>query len=210
MAPSVEVSKAPQDFVSASAKVERDGQVREELKETQSFPVGPGEKLYFYQQHFSGPGLDFDIPTAAAVIGYIKEMDDVYGDNASDAPSDRVTEFFSGADNINDGYVWLVPVYTETKAEAATSFDILIRSRPIEGLKNLAKGPDGDYRYIRAVHDTDNNESAIMLTLLRSNEPLSSGEVLSRLGYVWDGGYRNIDEKRGGSFLYFAWGTFKY
>ncbi|OTA65850.1 hypothetical protein K449DRAFT_403327 [Hypoxylon sp. EC38] len=229
LAPSVEASKILQDFVSTSAKAKREGQVREERKDTQSFSVGPGEKLYFYQQHLSGPGLDFDIPTTAAVsskktsadnksvvidvvaapVVYIKETDVIYGTSSSEAPETRVHEWFDQGDDINEGfggsYVWLVPVYTLDPDEAATSFNIIIQSNPVEGWKDLAKGAGGSYRYIRAAQDSSVSNKAIDLALVRTEDAAPARDILARLGPNWDGASRDINENRGGAYLYFAW-----
>ncbi|KAI0836167.1 hypothetical protein F5Y06DRAFT_305479 [Hypoxylon sp. FL0890] len=96
-------------------------------KETRNLSVGPGEKLYFYRHRFSGPDVDFDITTTAAVhskekktlidnqnvvVGvvseprqYVKDVDFVSGDNRSSGTSiTRGQEWLDHGDDDNEGF----------------------------------------------------------------------------------------------------------
>lgn len=108
-----EASKLLKDFVSSTTEVTREETQTWESVETQNFSIGPGDKLYFYQQTFAGPGIQFMLDTTSATsikkgpeddadavivvvsspVSFIEYMDVAYGDRESDAPEDRVLAF---------------------------------------------------------------------------------------------------------------------
>lgn len=94
------------------------------------FSIGPGGKLYFYQQTFSGPGIYFTLDTTSvtshkkgpadykdvdivvvSTLVRLELMDVAHGTRESDAFQDRVRTFRSGSDDISHSfkgkYVWL-------------------------------------------------------------------------------------------------------
>lgn len=111
-----EESKLLKDFVSSTTEVTRGKKQTGESTETQQYSIGPGDKLYFYQQTFSGPGIHFrlditsvtshkkgpednedvDIVVISSAVRFIEYIDVVYGDKESDAPEDRVRTFRGG------------------------------------------------------------------------------------------------------------------
>ena len=112
-----EASEVLKDFVSSTTEVTREETSKSEYTEAQDYSIGPGDKLYFYQQTFSGPGIyftldttsvtshkkgpeddeDVDIVVVSSPVRFIEYMDTAYGDKESDAPADRVRTFGEAA-----------------------------------------------------------------------------------------------------------------
>ena len=205
-----EASEVLKDFVSSTTEVTREETSKYEYTETQDYSIGPGDKLYFYQQIFSGPGIYFaldttpvtshekgegdekavDIVVVSSPIRFIADMDVAYGDKESDAPADRVRTFGGGSDDINHGfggkYVWMVPRWTIETDKAATSFNIFIQKDSTPGLKDLAAGAGGDYRYVVTNHDQHQVPKVRGATLVRSpDKALSVEQQEAMLGNGW-------------------------
>lgn len=201
-----EASKLLKDFVSSTTEVTRGERDTWEYTETQEYSIGPGDKLYFYQQTFSGPGIyftldttsvtshkkgpeddeDVDIVVVSSPVRFIEYMDTVYGNKESDAPEDRVRTFQKGSDDINHGfkgkYVWMVPRWTFDTDKAATSFDIFIQKDSNPAWKDLAAGAHGAYRYVYSNHDEYQTRKVIGSTLIRSSSGLSVAQQEAMLG----------------------------
>ena len=116
-----EASKLLKDLVSSTTEVTREEDSKWEETEKQDYSIGPGDKLYFYQQTFEGPGMYFALDTtsvtstkktaddntavqievASKPLRFIEYIDVAYGDNESDAPEDRIREFWGNSDDIN-------------------------------------------------------------------------------------------------------------
>ena len=204
-----EASKLLKDFVSSTTEVTREERETWEYTETQQYSIGPGDRLYFYQQTFSGPGIyftldttsvtsqkkgpeddeDVDIVVVSSPVRFIEYMDTAYGDRESDAPEDRVRTFQRGSDDINHGfggkYVWMVPRWTIDTNKAATSFDIFIQGDSNDAWKDLAAGAGGDYRYVYSNHDERQTRKVIGATLIRSSGGLSVVQQEDMLGKGW-------------------------
>ncbi|KAI0118094.1 hypothetical protein F4776DRAFT_666125 [Hypoxylon sp. NC0597] len=181
-------SKILQDFMFISTKVKREGQIREERKGHSKLPPS----VPVSSEKTAADNRDVVVDAVSAPVEHVRETDVVYGTSKSDAPDTRA-------------YVWLVPVYTYDPDEAGTSFNILIQSNSVEGWKDLAKGAGGDYRYVRVVQDSSIAQKAVALTLVRMQDSAPAENILARLGPGWDGARRDINENRGGDYLYFAW-----
>ena len=103
--------------------------------------------------------------------------------------------------DINDGlhslfhnwYAYIGPTFTAIDTEAATSFRLLIRNNPISGLKDLADGMGGKYRYIEKV--TELNQQKITSVHITD----------SKTNTGFDGCSDNINEGRGGKDLFLCW-----
>lgn len=207
-----EASKVLKDFVSSTTEVTREEIDKWEQTETVEYNIGPGDKLYFYQQVFSGPGIvfaldttsvtshqkgpdddqDVEIVVVSSPIRFIDFLDTVYGDRESGAPEDRVLTLGGGSEDINHGfkgkYVWLQPRWTYDTTAAATSFDIFIQEDPEHAWKDMAAGAGGDYRYVYSNHDQFQARKVIAARLIRSAKHLSQEEqvtMLTGLGKGW-------------------------
>jgi hypothetical protein len=117
-----EASTSLKNFVASTTESTYEDAGKEETKVKEEFNIGPGDKLYFYQHVFSGPGMEFNLDTKSVVsqkktaqddteiyidvltkpIRFIESLDVVYGSQPSDAPNDRIREHSSKSDNIND------------------------------------------------------------------------------------------------------------
>ena len=103
--------------------------------------------------------------------------------------------------DINDGlhslfhnwYAYIGPIFTAIDTEAATSFRLLIQDNSISGLKDLADGMGGKYRYLKKVSEP-NKQKIISIHLTDSN---------TNTGF--DGCTENINEGRGGKDLFLCW-----
>ena len=119
----MEISKTFRESISSITEVTREENFKSEKTEKQEYSIGPGDKLYFYQQFLEGPGIyfaldttsvtsskktadddrDVDIEVVSECVRFYKYIDVAYGDNESDAPEDRVREFWDKSDDINHG-----------------------------------------------------------------------------------------------------------
>lgn len=180
-----------------------------EHTERQEYSIAVGDKLYVYQRVFTGPGLyfmldtttvtsqetepaddkDVDIVVVSAPRRFIQYMDVAYGDKESDAPEDRVRTLQRASEDINHGfggkYVWMVPYWTFDADRAATSFDIFIQKDRNPAWKDLAKGADGDFRYVYSNHDDYQTRKVVGAKLIRSPKALSDTQQANMLGNGW-------------------------
>ena len=99
-------------------------------------------------------------------------------------------------------------MYTFDSASAAVAFDIVIQSKKIEGRDDLAKGADGKYRYVIPVPDVRERRKVVEAQLVRSGKRVAPGDVPGIVGEGWEGARRDINEGRGGDYLYLVWRTF--
>ncbi|KAI0426566.1 hypothetical protein F5Y09DRAFT_345596 [Xylaria sp. FL1042] len=222
-------SKSLEDFVSSTTEIYCEETVKEETVVKSDCSIGPGDKLYFYQQTFSGAGMDFDMDATAVVstkktaeddkdiyivvvarpVEFIKNIDVVYGGRPSDAPNDRVRESSGWNDDMNyqmkGDYVWLVPKYTFNADEACTSFEFRLQKDRAEGGKDLASGAGGEYRYLVPIRDRREMKKIKKLALIRQNNFDGPTTLTARLGKHWAGANFDINKNRGGTWLWFAW-----
>ena len=96
-------------------------------------------------------------------------------------------------------YVWLVPEYDATPADAITSFDIVIESFADPNLDDLAKGAGGDYRYIIPARDPREPRKVTQVILLRSDSAIDG------IPAGWSGKTIDINKGRGKTYLYLVW-----
>ncbi|KAK7032628.1 hypothetical protein VNI00_012892 [Paramarasmius palmivorus] len=134
---------------------------------------------------------------------YIYDFQVVYAEEASKEPSNAITDINGGCDDINHGfggkYVFLVPMCTDDPSVAATSFKIVIQSERDYDRDDIAWGAGGDYRYVIPMQDPHNPDKVIEAKLLRS------GASTQYPPSGWDGITSNINEGRGGDYLYIIW-----
>lgn len=224
-----ETSSTLKDFVSSTTEVTREAEESWSHKETQSMTIGPGDRLYFYQQVFSGPGLYFTLDTTSVVsrpktaederdvviavraraVEFVRELGVAFGDNEGDAPDERVREVHRQSDDTNAGhkgkYVWLVPQYTLQAGDAATAFEVRIQGSSMAGMGDLASGAGGDYRYAVTSRDRRQTQKVVEVKLWRSDSQVTPDQVKKELGNNWAGPSRDINENRGGAYLYLVW-----
>ncbi|KAG6904766.1 hypothetical protein DXG01_007322, partial [Tephrocybe rancida] len=136
----------------------------------------------------------------------------VYGDRASDMPSEHVRDLSGQNDDINldmgGKYVWLVPEYTDKTSEALTRFDLIIQDQADPRYIDLAAGAGGQYRYLVPSKQDANKEMFITdLTLVRTSNDATQDLNAGKL--VWNGvpqGHTgDINHGRKGSYLYLVW-----
>ncbi|KAG6826190.1 hypothetical protein H0H92_000771 [Tricholoma furcatifolium] len=135
----------------------------------------------------------------------------VYGDQPSQAPVDRVRDWFGGSDDINAGqggkYVWLVPVMTTNVSEAITTIDLFIQGTADPRYPDVSMGAGGPYRYLVPVTQSNTNMFITKLTLARnsySNGAISNLPNITFVGFP-QGATSDINKDRGGDFLYLVW-----
>ncbi|KNZ77460.1 hypothetical protein J132_05418 [Termitomyces sp. J132] len=134
----------------------------------------------------------------------------VYGDQASDAPDDRVGDWFGGSDNINYGFdanitqiCLALLVYTTQVSEALTNFDLIIQDQEDSRYNDLAAGTGGNYRYLIPVRQNNQDLFISKLTLVRS-----ASSVDDLFNVTWpglpQGATGNINAGREGTYLYLS------
>ena len=93
-------------------------------------------------------------------------------------------------------YTWLIPVFTDRKEEAATSFSVTITNdwpAKISKDRDLVRGSKGPSRYLTP-HKSSNKPAITGLSFWR---PIFSTSYSSCTS--------DINEGRGGDFLYLCW-----
>ncbi|KAK4466129.1 hypothetical protein QBC42DRAFT_330831 [Cladorrhinum samala] len=144
----------------------------------------------------------------------IRNLGVQYGNGEAEAADDHVHELTGKSADINKGhkgkYVWLIPEYTFDTSQAATGFEIRIQGNAMSGLMDLAKDAGGDYRYAFVDHDQYKDQKVTDARLIRSGSQLSAAQQVEMiknqgLGNGWVGGVRDINENRGGDYLYLAY-----
>ncbi|KAG6889610.1 hypothetical protein C0995_016136 [Termitomyces sp. Mi166 len=199
------------------------------VQESHEYTVGPHSRLILYQRNFYGPGirvqgsalrttsvpLPSDEMEEEVLIDlelvpkmFISGMRVVYTDKASDAPGDRVRDWFGGSDNINYSFsgkhVWLVPEWTNRISQALTNFDLVVQSQDDVQYSNLARGAGGDYRYLIPVRQSNQKLFISQLTLARSVKALDDLHNTIWRGLP-QGATGDINKGRRGDFLYLVW-----
>ena len=102
-----------------------------------------------------------------------------------------------------------MPEYTFDKSEAATAFELRIQGKGADGMSDLAKGAGGEWRYVRAVRDAREPRRVVEAQLVRSSTRLVPGDVAALMGsQSWEGARRDINDDRGGDWLYLVWRTY--
>ncbi|KAG6896957.1 hypothetical protein C0993_007880 [Termitomyces sp. T159_Od127] len=109
-------------MLQSTTKEQEEETVTWSTKETRQYTVGAHSRLILYQRHFYGPGMiveDSALRTTATPLtqdqreevvlvdleleskNFISGITVAYGDRASDAPGDRIRDWFGGNDDIN-------------------------------------------------------------------------------------------------------------
>ncbi|KAF7981537.1 hypothetical protein HWV62_33125 [Athelia sp. TMB] len=138
---------------------------------------------------------------------YISNLKVVYTGSSSQMPTNAIEEVQGRSNDIGKdmggSFVWLVPEYTATKAKALTSISVEIHEKPWDGHDDLAKEARGTrYRYLHFEKNPDEPKKIDQIVLVRSESsesPHVSDEYSTLSG--------NINEGRGGDFLFLAWST---
>ncbi|KAI0754612.1 hypothetical protein C8Q80DRAFT_1266208 [Daedaleopsis nitida] len=200
-------------FLSSLIDITREAEESWQQKDTHSVRIGPGDKLYFYQQMYSGPGMNFALDTISAVrvektaaddrnidltirsrvVEFVEDFAVAYGHAPINAPDGCVRGVNRWSDDTYYGhgskYVWLVPRYTHDTTKAATSFEVRIQADPMQGKDDVSRGTGSDYRYIVPGHDQGQTEKVVEVKLLRpdseENVPITPERVKRLLGPRW-------------------------
>lgn len=99
---------------------------------------------------------------------------------------------------------WLVSHYTSTPGAACTGFDVYIQTNDKRNYPDLSKGVGRERRYIVPVTSPSNNDKITEVRLLRSHSStVRPPEGYSRIS-------RNINQGRGGDYLYLVWKTVRF
>ncbi|RDW65891.1 uncharacterized protein DSM5745_09630 [Aspergillus mulundensis] len=134
---------------------------------------------------------------------YLQSIDVRYGEDPSSEPSAGIKTVDGSSADINAGFggdfVWLIPTYGSA-ATAASSIRIIIQGDADSAYYDLAKGAGGDYRYLRLERDGGAKISEVKL--LRRGDGVDFAAVQA-LGFQGVSG--DINEGRGGDFLYLVW-----
>ncbi|KAL4985164.1 hypothetical protein BDW68DRAFT_165635 [Aspergillus falconensis] len=135
---------------------------------------------------------------------YLQSIDVRYGEDPSSEPSDAIRTVDGANADINAGFggdfVWLLPRYSSDAANAVSNIRVIVQGNPDSGYVDLAKGAGGDYRYLRLERDGGNK--IMEVRLLRRNDEADFAAVRA-LGF--DGLSGDINEGRGGDYLYVVW-----
>ncbi|KAF7981208.1 hypothetical protein HWV62_34541 [Athelia sp. TMB] len=138
---------------------------------------------------------------------YICNLRVVYTGSSSQMPTNAIEEVQGRSNDIGKdmggSFVWLVPEYTATKVKALTSISVEIHEKPWDGHDDLAKEARGTrHRYLHFEKNPDEPKKIDQIVLVRS-EPSESPHVSDEYSTLSG----NINESRGGDFLFLAWST---
>ncbi|KAI1787223.1 hypothetical protein LXA43DRAFT_1098442 [Ganoderma leucocontextum] len=136
---------------------------------------------------------------------FISPIDVIYGDQPSQAPSERLRDLNWEGDDINYQYggkfVWLIPRYTTQRSAAVIGFEMAIQEGADGTLKDLAKGAGGDFCYLLPIKDVTKEAKVTQVALLRLNGSLGQCPA------GWSGNTMDINKNRGKTFPYLLWKT---
>ncbi|KAK1216097.1 hypothetical protein PQX77_021275 [Marasmius sp. AFHP31] len=197
-----EASKLFRDYVSSMTKVSPHDVITVSTAEKQS------------RKKTSDDNKDIYLEVKSRPVEFIESLQVTYGGNEPDAPAERIREWYNLSDDTNFGmggkYVWLMPKYTTDTTRAATSFEIRIQGHPDSRYNDLAAGGGGDYRYAVTIHDQRTIAKVTNLILFRDNNRLSSDAICRQVGpsNLWFGANRDINENRGGTYLWLVWKSY--
>jgi hypothetical protein len=140
---------------------------------------------------------------------YIKNLHPVLGkDKEKDMPQDALCDFEKRSNDLNDGHLgmgiltkscWLVPEYTSDSSQAATGFHVLVQDKKDERYVDIGQGTGGSYRYVIPLHEP-NKPKCTDVKLFRTSD-----KALTPVAQGFTGFSRDINEGRGGDYLYLAW-----
>jgi hypothetical protein len=143
------------------------------------------------------------MPPNTEFTRFCGEIEVLYGDgNASSA----ITEINGGNNDVNAGqggeYVYIRSNRLTRPGRMIKHFDI-IRTGDSTGESDLAKGAGGDYRYVRPCYDQA-SYAVTDVALWRT------GDQQWNAPDGWHGKSADINEGRGGDYLYLVWRTETY
>ncbi|KAI0174617.1 hypothetical protein BJ166DRAFT_621077 [Pestalotiopsis sp. NC0098] len=129
----------------------------------------------------------------------------VYDD---DKPYDTINEIHGESADINKGqggkYVWLRAHKANNPRDLVTSVSTAIVDSARDGQSDLAAGAGGSYRYFETARDAGASRFITEVALWRS------GDRQSFSPEGWQGISGDINDGRGGDYLYFVWKTKLY
>ncbi|PHH92776.1 hypothetical protein CDD83_5182 [Cordyceps sp. RAO-2017] len=103
---------------------------------------------------------------------YVSGVDVVY---SKTPPDNRLRDVQGHGDDINayegGNFVYLIPQYTNHADEACTSFKVRIETSSIPGLKDLANGAGGKYRYLTCEKRKDDKKIRRVALFRGSDDP---------------------------------------
>jgi len=169
-----------------------------------------GDFLYLAWAYYSDKTFQSD-EREAGDLPYIKSLTVVDGEYTSQKPVDAVKELGGGNPDINRygnltrRYLWLVPVRTKVRDEAATSFRFSRQysSDSTPGVQDLARGIGVASRYLFTDKDPNEDRKIIRVILIWSNVELAGPASLG--DDEWDGMTSNMNKGYDKGFLYLAW-----
>ncbi|KAJ3557903.1 hypothetical protein NM688_g1217 [Phlebia brevispora] len=143
--------------------------------------------------------------SVGSAVQWVSGIDVVYGSQPSQEVRNAVHEIHGAGDNINMGYggsyVWVTPQYSNYSGDACTSFNVVIRDSEMPGHQDLAKGAGRPHRYLIPVREPSARSKIVDLALLRSSSAFSNPPP------PYSGMTSDINDGRGGDFLYLIWRT---
>ncbi|RGP71958.1 hypothetical protein FSPOR_3073 [Fusarium sporotrichioides] len=125
-----------------------------------------------------------------------------------DKPHGSIDEINGQSADINKGnggeYVWLIPHRAPRPNMMVNNIWTDIRGDNIDGRDDLAKGAGGDYRFFSWSNDMNANHFITDLALWRCGDSQSDPPA------GWHGKTGDINDRRGGDYLYLVWRTKEY
>lgn len=221
----METSSQLETALSSVKQISTEETISESRSIEQEFKVGKGDSFKIYERIFDGPGIT--IHTDAVSGGpdakddseveftvtlkqnrFLSDIKVETGDSEFSEPSDAIRMVDNGKADINKGqdgdYVWLVPVWTTQVSDAASNVQVVIQDSEEEDRDDLASGAGGEYRYLFPQPQENNSNKITDVQLYRSEDSLSS-DALADMGF--QGMSSDINEDRGGDYLYLLWKT---
>ncbi|KAG6848824.1 hypothetical protein H0H93_013678 [Arthromyces matolae] len=229
-----ESSKEINDMLKNATSIQSESTMTYTRKEERTYRIGPFSRLCLYQRYFEGPGMsisgqatrttpkpltsreleeDTSLDLVIGPVTFVKDIKVVYDKLETRAPIDRVRTIGPYSSHIGDGnhsprYLWLVEERTTKVEEALTRVEIAFQDDyDSQWPPRYVDLMDGEgpakyrWRYLIPVKQSDPNLPRItQLGLYRSfgsQEPDLKG---------YEGRHtQNINQGRGGGFLYLMW-----
>ncbi|KAG4070498.1 hypothetical protein HA402_005730 [Bradysia odoriphaga] len=137
-------------------------------------------------------------------VPVIKGIQVVYTSSSSKKPPNAIEEMYGMSADINSGfggdYVWLVPIWTTYMMEGVTKIHFVVQMSWNSTYSDLAAGAGGGYRYLKMEKDIGSSKRIKSVGLLRSSKHIKD---IREFG--WDERTSDINENRGGNYLYLCW-----
>ncbi|KAB8254493.1 hypothetical protein BDV32DRAFT_15336 [Aspergillus pseudonomiae] len=206
-------------------------EIEEEI--SREFVVQPMGRIVCYQLQFTGPGINIqpnivttrpkpdpqleqfiavEIGCVLKEIKFLKDIKVVTGRREMDTPDDHMPVLWGESPDVNKGFpesnfVWFIPSYSTSTADkdTATAISYVKTKSQDTSINDFSSGDGKEYfRYLRLERNIHIREKIINVKMARTSYRLGLKDARD---WGWDGISQDLNEDRGGEYLYLLWDT---